>query len=233
MADDVDLWPIRLDAADSDMVGHWRLLSADERRRAKGYLDAAARRRFVVRRSAVRRVLGAYCGIEPAKLRIQTGRWCKPFVSIPGRSIEFGMASSGENAVIAMATQPVGVDFEAGDVAGLAGIDRYLAAIEIDWLKGQADRGTALRQLWACKEAYVKLTGSGLRQRLDEFAIAFEGRAFTAYEGEATRAHGQMFEYARGTAAVATRDGVADVRWVADYAALEAGVFDGLVCASG
>ena len=67
---------------------------------------------------------------------------------------------------------PVGVDAEAIDRnVNLAVADRYFFGAEGSWLAGlpPAGRAEGFLRLWTLKEAYIKATGRGLSQPLDEF----------------------------------------------------------------
>lgn len=86
-ADEIQLWRIDLSGEGDDLhqpsVG---LLSADERERMERYRFAVHRRRFAIRRAALRTILAGYLGIDPRSVAFQYSQQGKP---------ELAPASSG------------------------------------------------------------------------------------------------------------------------------------------
>ena len=72
------------------------------------------RRRAVVSRGYLRVLLGSLTGVAPEKVSLATGHFGKPYITDPGeRSIQFNVAHSMDDAVIALSQQcTLGVDVE-------------------------------------------------------------------------------------------------------------------------
>jgi len=141
-------------------IGHrpgvraWGALSEDELARAVHILDPARRDRFVARRAALSAILAEYAG----------------------RPVCFNCSDSGDVAVVAVASRPVGVDIEIDTPRRLEAriAERMFAADErtaLDALRGDARR-RLFHRCWVAKEAYAKGRGRGLAMRFDEFSVA-------------------------------------------------------------
>ena len=161
-----DLWLVDLSvtAASSDC------LSPAEQARAARFVFAVDRRRYVAAHVALRSLLGEFCGLAAADVRLILGPNDKP--SVAGRpDCTFNMSHSGERALIAI-TRPVqpgdeiGVDLE--ELRGLTDIDalaaaNFTAAEQAELAVAAAgDRERLFLSGWTRKEACLKAIGSGL-----------------------------------------------------------------------
>lgn len=139
------------------------ILDDDERERARRGREPGMRRRFVVSHAAVRSILGARLGRAPASLCFTRGRWGKPRLAQEAGP-HFSLSHSGELALLALASRPVGVDVE----RSRAGLDtmrlatRFFPAEECAWVARDGHR--AFARLWTRKEACVKAAGGRLTQ---------------------------------------------------------------------
>jgi len=156
-------------------------LPDDERQRAGRLVFDHLRRQFVVRRSALRRLLGRYLDVDPLAIRFAYGPNGKPRLDGPlaERGLQFNLSSSQNLAVIAVARErDLGVDVEwmreMSDADAIA--RRYFSATENDVLQrlGPADRLDAFFQCWTQKEACGKATGEGLARPLNSFDVAID-----------------------------------------------------------
>jgi 4'-phosphopantetheinyl transferase len=173
--DDVELWWCTLAADDASFAALAGWLSAAEQARAARYGSDALSRRYAIGRAALRWILAARLGIDPADVPIQRGLRGRPQLA-PPTALDFNVSNTRGIALIAVCDTPgvrVGVDVEHADRAvhhsGLA--RKFLSAREQSNLVGDDDRRrqTFLR-LWTCKEAMSKATGDALSapfRRLD------------------------------------------------------------------
>ena len=160
----VDLWCIDLDAPEPGPVALDALLDDAERDRGARFLRMDDRRRFVVRRAALRRILASYVSQPPSRIALVTGPWGKPF--LPGGPF-FNLSSSGSMAVCAVRWEgEVGVDLErvrpvpeADSIAA-----RCFAPEEYRWYatarRDSPDLGFA--RAWVRWEACQKALGRGI-----------------------------------------------------------------------
>ncbi len=74
----------------------------------------------------------------------------------------FNLSHSGSLALCVLDEHPVGADIERIRPHHPRLAQRICSPEELDWLKEQPDKTSALCQLWTCKEALVKHHGTGL-----------------------------------------------------------------------
>lgn len=86
----------------------------------------------------------------------------------------FSLSHSGHFVVLATGDGPVGIDVQEHDertnVKALS--ERFYSDAEIEYLENipdEAEKRAAFFRLWAAKEAYIKMTGNGLREELNSF----------------------------------------------------------------
>ena len=161
---EVQLWWASLDVGDSE-IDHLRgMLAPAELRRAKRFRVAAAARRFIGARAALRMILGRVTDTEPAEVEFLFGERGKP--RLPDGGPFFNASDSGDYVVVALTTAEVGVDIELARVVRRR--DRLAKRVCTDSeleLLAQApeeERDALLLRLWTCKEAALKAIGIGL-----------------------------------------------------------------------
>lgn len=156
-----------------------QLLSADERLRAQRFHFDRDRRRFIVRRAALRIILSSYLRAEPRELRFESGPQGKPRLAgeFAGKALEFSMTHSQGMALLAVgAGQRIGIDLEC--VRPLPDLDRLLSLClspaEISGLDAAdlLDPLDRFYRYWTCKEACLKAIGIGLSRPLDSVRIS-------------------------------------------------------------
>ena len=170
----VDLWELDLDVAVEALAALEELLTEAERRRAQRYRFDVHRRRFTVRRATLRRLLGRYLSLAPAKVPIEQTDLGKPFVR--GAPFDFSASSSNECAVFAFSRARVGADVEEirsmSDALGIA--KRFFTRDEFEELEKvePARQSEAFLHVWTVKEAVLKALGVGLTCSLRAFRVS-------------------------------------------------------------
>lgn len=164
------VWRADLDRLSPDEA----LLGETERLRARRFVFAADRERFVAEHGLQRRLLGAYGTRSPASLAIAPDRYGKPRLS--GVAITFNGSESAGIALFAVAEAgEIGIDIEAlrPERADMRIARRYFHPAEIQELESLADeaRLAAFFAVWTRKEALVKAVGLGLRIPLASFRV--------------------------------------------------------------
>jgi 4'-phosphopantetheinyl transferase len=176
----LDLWYVDLDVT-ADALDYVRQgLSCDELARGERFHSDLHRARFIVGRAALRRVLSDRLGCSPAAIRFSYGRNGKPMLEGGQGHVEFNLANSGGDAVIALADgAAVGVDIELhrpiSDVESLARL--VFSDVERRELELAADPVSAFLNGWTRKEAYVKALGMGLTAPLREITVSLSDGA--------------------------------------------------------
>ena len=176
----LDLWYVNLDVS-ADILNCFRQwLSRDELAKAKRFRSDLHQARYIVGRAALRHVLADRLGCSPAAIRVSYGRNGKPTLEGGRGHVEFNLAHSGGDAVIALAGDAaIGVDIELlrpiDDVESLARL--VFSDVERRELELAADPVSAFLNGWTRKEAYVKALGLGLTAPLTEITVSLSGRA--------------------------------------------------------
>lgn len=163
---DVHIWTIRLGGPPSHDPA---VLDQDECERAGRFVFERDRLAFVRRRTALRRILGAYLGVAPGEVPIRLGDHGKPEFAPPfdRAGLAFNVSNSGDLALCAVTRGgPVGIDLEQvrpmADLDGVAelvlGPNERAAFAAL----GESDRLRLFHAAWTRKEAYLKARGEGL-----------------------------------------------------------------------
>jgi 4'-phosphopantetheinyl transferase len=174
---EVHLWRVDQSEAGGSEEEADRVLSAEERARRDRYRFPRDRRRFALRRSALRGILSAYLGAPPAEIVLVPAARSKPELAVPGEPpLRFNVSHSGEIALIGVTRgADLGVDVEVVRKLG----DRDSVAREVfspaEWKEYEAlderERTAAFFNGWTRKEAFLKAQGEGLFGDLAGFDV--------------------------------------------------------------
>jgi 4'-phosphopantetheinyl transferase len=178
-AHDVHVWAATLLLPQERAAIYESSLSTDERTRTARFMFERDRRRFVAGRGILRAILSNYVQRQPAQIRFNYSEHGKP--SLAGLSsneqIHFNLAHSEDLAVVAVSRIPViGIDVERlrpmNDAEGIA--ERFFSARESKLLKSlpSDQKLTGFFNLWTRKEAWLKATGEGLGESLDQIEVS-------------------------------------------------------------
>ncbi|HEV7515505.1 MAG TPA: 4'-phosphopantetheinyl transferase superfamily protein [Thermoanaerobaculia bacterium] len=203
-AGEVQIWSIPLDPPAAEVERLTRLLSADEHERARRFRFDVHRRRYIVGRGALRRLLGAYLGADPAGLRFGYGPRGKP--ELPdGRGLGFNLSNSEDLALAGfLRDREIGVDVEylkeMDDFESIA--TRFFSPSEVAALAQvpRERKKEAFFNCWTRKEAYLKAVGEGLAAPLNSFDVTLtpgEPPRMLTLEGSALRAAPWFFHHLR------------------------------------
>lgn len=169
----VDVWSLSLDRAVQE--GDWNVLELNERTRAHRFRKGIDRDRYVVCRSALRRILGTYTERAPDRLGIAYGKHGKPF--LPGIDLHFNVSHADGKSLIAVTwAGPVGVDLEP-ETRSLS-IDEFVTIVCSRSERARisslplADQQLELLRIWVAKEAFLKSIGEGLSRPLSQLDVA-------------------------------------------------------------
>ncbi len=176
----LDVWFVDLDVSAEALncFRHW--LCDDELAKAERFRSDLIRARYIVGRAALRRVLADRLGCSPAAIRFTYGRNGKPMLEGGRGQVEFNVAHSGGDAVIALAVgAAIGVDLELlRPIADLESLAHFVFTdVERRELELAPDPVSAFLNGWTRKEAYVKALGLGLSAPLKEITVSLSGRA--------------------------------------------------------
>ncbi len=157
-----------------------RVLSIDERIRAKRFHFEKDKKRFVICHGILRILLASYLRIKPDKLQFCFGEYGKPALADTSgrRKIYFNLSRSGDFALYAFTRgSEIGVDIE--QIRNISELDqiaeRYFSKRESEVflsLPGNKKK-RAFFNCWTRKEAFIKAIGDGLYHPLDKFEVSF------------------------------------------------------------
>jgi 4'-phosphopantetheinyl transferase len=176
----VHVWAVSLQVAGDTLNCLAKTLAPAERRRAESFHFERDRNRFIAGRGTLRTILGRYLRAHPATLELATGSHGKPLLAGPfARSgLHFNLAHSEDLALLAVVHgRVVGVDLEkicaTNDAQEMAAC--FCSTRENTEFQSLPpdEREAAFFRLWTRKEAWLKATGEGLGDLLDEVEVSF------------------------------------------------------------
>jgi 4'-phosphopantetheinyl transferase len=131
-------------------------------------------------------------GLSPLPQLQRTQRGKPFFPDYP--QFHFNLSHSGQVAVCALDSTPVGVDVQQLRPFRSALLDSICSPQERDWLRHQGDDQRACALLWSLKESRCKQSGQGLRRPIaaiavplpqhEESCLAWEGLRFYLHSSQ-------------------------------------------------
>ena len=165
------------DFGDADYDAMYRAAAPDRQARADRFRFEDDRKRCLCADMLARRMLAKIADVSPADISFTQGDKGKPYANVP---FFFNVSHSGDFVLCAVSDVPIGADvehikpFRAGMVA------RYFTEVEAAYVWGGSpapdgnvtDPDTCARfyRVWTAKEAYVKMTGTGISTDLSQVA---------------------------------------------------------------
>lgn len=178
--DEIHVWGLDVDGSTAEVEAQAGVLSAEETARAKRFHFERDRKRFILQYTALRRLIGAYQGVDPARVVFQRGPHGKPALTeaFAAGDLRFNMSNSRTRALLAFTRhREIGVDIECSrPMSGAERIaQRFFSPGEYAALQRvpEGERTAAFFRCWTRKEAYVKGIGRGLSLGLDQFEVSF------------------------------------------------------------
>jgi 4'-phosphopantetheinyl transferase len=174
---EIHVWSVVLDRPEPRVELFQGRLCGEERQRASRFHFELDRNRFIVGRGSLRTILGHYAGKDPADLVFTTGPHGKPGL-VPGLSgqLFFNLSHSHGLAVCAVACDhEVGIDVEF--IRSLPEADsiaaRWFSEREQAELRSlpAAQHPYGFFRVWTSKEAYLKATGEGIAEALNQIEV--------------------------------------------------------------
>jgi 4'-phosphopantetheinyl transferase len=171
---EVHVWSVSLDVGANE---DW--LSQDEKLRASRFRFERDRTRYLVRRTALRALIGRYTGVPPWDIAFEYSDRGKPRLAprLETRRLSFNLSHSHDLALLAFTRHSeLGLDVERlrplDDAMAIA--RRFFSPAENAALNKIAPelRREAFFTCWTRKEAFVKATGEGLQRPLDSFDVS-------------------------------------------------------------
>jgi 4'-phosphopantetheinyl transferase len=175
----VDVWALSLTSSSEDLENLMKTLSPSERERAARFHFEEHRTRYIAGHGRLRQLLGGYLSRPGASIEFELGKNGKPRVAgdAAARGLEFNLSHSNDTALVAIAVQPVGIDLEhvrpLSDANEL--VQRFFSKREAAAYSVMPDDQKPLGffRLWTRKEAWLKATGEGITNLLDQVEVSF------------------------------------------------------------
>jgi 4'-phosphopantetheinyl transferase len=171
----VQVWALYIRASDQVTARFELVLTPDEAVRAARFRFEHLQRAFILKRGALRILLGRYLDTAPESIQFAYNANGKPSLSRPA-PVRFNTSHSGGIALFAFTLESeIGVDVE--QIRRLQGIreiaGRFFCREEATELMAlpAVHREAAFFRCWTRKEAYVKAVGEGLSVPLDAFRV--------------------------------------------------------------
>ena len=157
--------------------GAARSLSVEERARADRFVVRERGESFIAGRASLRRILSRYLGCSPAEIQFDYGAHGKPRLRGDGPQLHFNLSHSGAKFVLAVSREcAVGIDIEQARAdRRLVEIGRRFFAPEEHarmCAEGAENLVDHFYRLWACKEAYLKVHGTGFSFPAANFCVS-------------------------------------------------------------
>lgn len=173
---EIHVWSADLVLTAEQEKNKFALLSADERERALRFHFPIHRQRFIAARSALRQILSLYLHVAAEDILFAYGEHKKPYLQIPGSTLQFNLAHSFDRAVYAFTlNHAIGVDIEKmedDDKQDIA--TRFFSPEENEELMrlSKHDKIAGFYRIWSRKEALIKAVGKGLSIPLSSFSVS-------------------------------------------------------------
>ncbi len=168
--DVVQVWRIRVPAADTDLEGHRSVLSAAEQDRASRFVQPDDACRYIIAHGVLRQLLSEHTDIAKHQLFFTKNEFGKPalVLSDSKAAIHFNLSHSGGFVIIALSRHPVGVDVEylKTDFSFGSLLPHYFTAAEAQLISTSASPLAAFFSAWTRKEALGKGLGSGITENM-------------------------------------------------------------------
>jgi 4'-phosphopantetheinyl transferase len=174
----VHIWRINLSQPDSVVDEMSEILTEEELNRADRYAFSGLKEHFIVSRGALRTLIGAYQGVNPARVEISTHASGKPYVVPVSDSapLRFNLAHSNELAICAFTLESeIGIDLE--HIRAFPDAEQIAAPVfsprENALLKAMPaeQKAETFFHIWVRKEAYVKSMGLDLSTDLCDIEV--------------------------------------------------------------
>jgi len=176
--DDVHVWAVPLDVPEQTYNSLLATLASDERERANDFHFDDPRRRYVIARSTLRKLLGAYLKMSPTLINLMIDENQKPHLASKQATadLHFNVSHTGGLAVIAFALGcQVGIDVEqVREVGHLEQIARrffHPSETAVVLAAPAIARTLAFLRCWTGKEAILKALGTGIVGNLAGFQV--------------------------------------------------------------
>lgn len=164
--------------SDNQFAFFCNILTKEENERVISFQSLTSRKQFILGHYLIRKVLASIIGIAPETLRFGTTVNHKPVLINNPLPVHFNISHSGDLVLLGFSkNQELGVDIEKinRSFEYLDFSSKHFSHAELEMLK--KDRGNPIENfflVWTRKEAWLKLTGEGIHDDLQEIEVSAE-----------------------------------------------------------
>lgn len=163
--ENIDVWRINITTLVPHLSDLQKLLDLQETEKTQRYRQEKDRQSRIIGRAVLKILLGRYLKAEPKEIRFQLDHNKKLLLqNILSENLYFNVSHSGDWILIAVSTNPIGVDAEQINTSftyqNLLGFSFSLE--EKNYIQAAAKPHQSFYKLWTRKEALLKATGKGL-----------------------------------------------------------------------
>ena len=172
---DIHVWLFHVNTTAPAIKRFYPLLNAAEKERSERFVHFMHRKRFIAAHGFMRSVLALYTQQAAETLEFDKGEHGKPFL-IHNTHLHFNLSHSQDIAMLAVATQDIGIDVECinrkNDWQKI--IERFFTASEQKKILSldESLQQRAFFEVWTRKEAHMKVTGQGLFLAPGQFTVS-------------------------------------------------------------
>lgn len=164
-SENIDVWRINMTTSVPHLSDLQKLLDLQETEKTQRYHQEKDRQSRIISRAVLRILLGRYLAAEPKEIRFQLDHNKKLLLqNTSSKNLHFNVSHSGDWILIAISTNPIGVDTEQINTSFTYQnlLDFGFSLEEKNYIQSAANSHQSFYKLWTRKEALLKATGKGL-----------------------------------------------------------------------
>lgn len=162
-----------------DLHLFWAILTEEERRTAKKFVQTIHQENFIIARGMLRFLLAKYLNCLPQNICFTSNDYGKLFIAHPSSNLYFNVSHSNDKIVYALSlNKNLGIDIEyiRDNVEECNIAQKFFHKNEYAFIKQLNDCNQQLAKMaffhcWTRKEAFIKAIGLGLSHSLKEFEV--------------------------------------------------------------
>lgn len=138
-------------------------MSEKRQERCLRYKFAEDRRRMAFGEELLRELVCDVYGVTDEEITLENLPSGKPLAKVKGKDIFISITHSGDFVAATVCDTAVGIDLEVKKEFKPSLLRKALSSEELEYVEKSKDKNQAFLKIWTAKEAYLKLTGEGLK----------------------------------------------------------------------
>lgn len=172
----LNIWRTPVNLGREDLEAMKGCMNEEELQKAERFYQHDDTIRYIIGRGFLRRLIGAYLNLEPKSVELSQNRYNKPLLA-SHHNFHFNISHAGDWVVFALSNYSTGIDIEPVDLsfAYQEVLPQFFEPSEIGYLAKSASPQRSFFKIWTRKEAFLKATGWGLSDQLNQYCF-LDGR---------------------------------------------------------